>query len=366
MRWALVAALISVLIALPSVVAAWRTQPDTVSAAELLRKIQNSTNVGYSGYAQSTGGLALPVTTQFTDLVDLVGGTTQMRTWRRSSTDWRVDVVSAVGERDVIRDPDGTWAWDYQAATAVRTEMEGRPAAVRLPVAGDVLPTELGHRLLSQATPAEVSRLPVARIAGRDAPGLRLRPAQPQTSIDHVDVWADPTTGLPVRVAIYGAGSATPALMTSFLDLSTTTPAAHTIAFHPPPGTSIRFQKGPQQADIVSAVDRFSRARPPTTLAGLARSPGFPALGAVGVYGRGVTELVAVPLPDRIAGSLRSQLAHTRTAITAPDGSVSVAAGPLGLLLTTPQGAGRSWLLGGTVTMPTLLTAAADLTGAQQ
>lgn len=359
-----VAALTAALGLAPAAVAAWPTTSDPVSAPSLLARINASTAVGYSGYAQSVGGLSLPITTQFSGLVDLIGGTTQMRVWWQADDRNRVDVVSAVGETDLIRDATGTWQWDYQGAKATRTRV-APDVRVRLPVAGDLLPTELGRRLLSEAEPAEVSRLPVVRIAGRDAPGLRLRPAAPQSSIDHVDVWADPATGLPVRVAVFGTGAATAAVTTSFLDLDTTRPADTQLQFEPPFGTHISYVDGPTQNDLVSAVDRFAPAKPPAILAGLERTDRGEGFGAIGVYGRGVTELVAVPLWGRIAGPLRTQLTATSTTQN-PDGSVLLGAGPIGLLLTADQGGGRSWLLAGTVTTATLTAAAAQLTGSDR
>jgi hypothetical protein len=82
--------------------------------------------------------------------------------------------------------------------------------------------------------------------------------------------------------------------------------------------------------------------------------------GSVGVYGRGVTTLAAVPLPARTLNSLRRQLLETPGVVSAAEGT-SVAVGPLNLLLTTPDRDDISWLLTGTVTPAALRTAAAEL-----
>ena len=98
-------------------------------------------------------------------------------------------------------------------------------------------------------------------------------------------------------------------------------------------------------------------------------------LGSVGTYGTGLTVLVAVPLPGRIAGPLVDQVARTpgvtvngAAPARLPDGSVIVpedatlrlAVGPLSLLLADPPER-RSWLLTGTVTAATLDRAAAEI-----
>src|SRR6185503_14565060 len=50
---------------------------------------------------------------------------------------------------------------------------------------------------------------------GRDAAGLRLRPSDNGTTIDRVDVWVDPATGLALRVEIYGKDTPRPVLETA-------------------------------------------------------------------------------------------------------------------------------------------------------
>src|ERR1700761_1878400 len=99
-RWAVVAALVAVLVALPTVVGLIPAGSSSVTAAELLGKIQNSGRVEFSGYGEATGGLALPVTDQFNSIADLFGGTTQLRAWWRGPDDWRVDTIDATGEDD--------------------------------------------------------------------------------------------------------------------------------------------------------------------------------------------------------------------------------------------------------------------------
>ncbi|HEX8767898.1 MAG TPA: hypothetical protein VF714_05975, partial [Jatrophihabitans sp.] len=187
-RWLVVLAGLAVLVALPSVVGALPARTGDISAAELLRRINSSAGRPYSGYAEATGGLALPVTSRFGSLADLFGGRTQLRAWYRSSDSWRVDAISFAGEVDIHHDASGDWAWDYESNTVDRT---GSPVApqVRLPTAADLLPPELGRRLLSQAEPGEATRSGSDRIAGRSAPGLRLTPDQAISSISHIDVW---------------------------------------------------------------------------------------------------------------------------------------------------------------------------------
>ncbi len=360
---------------------------NSISAAALLLHIQRSTPTGYSGYAESVGTLALPVTSGVNNLADLLGSRTSMRVWWRSATDWRVDQIAPFGEVDTHRDATGTLSWDYERNRVQRTD-DLDAEAVRIPVAGDLLPPELGRRLLSQAGEQEVTRLAVRRIAGVDAPGLRLSTSA-QSSIDHVDVYADPSTGLPLAVEVYGrADPSRVTVSTSFLDLTVAVPAAATTAFQPPPGAAesdgLRF-------DPLSAAQRFGFARAPDSLAGLTRNTlGRTAAGgdrsggdlgddAVGVYGRGVTELVAVPLGRRTTGQFSDQLTTAGATATPACSDKAVcggrggtrqeaSVGPLSvLLLRLPpdqEGDSRGWALTGTVLPATLRTAADALLAA--
>lgn len=327
-----------------------------IPATELLARIQHSSGVAYSGYAESSGTLDLPSVSQFGAVSDLLSSRTQLRVFARGSDDWRVDTVSPVGETDLHATPAGLWSWDYESSTSTFTDGTGSEPA-RLPRADDLLPANLARRLLSQALPTEVSRIGAARIAGHDAVGLRLRPVEPQSTIDRVDVWALAASGLPVRVNVYAKGASVAVLTTAMLDLSTSRPSAADTAFRPPVPNKVRSQS---QLDIVSLVNRLGRARPPAELAGLPRN--IESIGAVGAYGRGVTAMLAVPVPPRLSGTLRTQLAATVGSSGVADAdNIALSLAGVNLLMLPQDGDGWAWLLIGTVTADALRTAAGQL-----
>ena len=106
---------------------------------------------------------------------------------------------------------------------------------------------------------------PARRVAGRDSLGLRLVPAAPQSSIDHVDVWADRETGIPLRVEVYGAESA-PAFSSEFREFSEETPDASAVDFAVPSGRGPGLRQRPghrgrrQPVRAVPATRRAGRA----------------------------------------------------------------------------------------------------------
>ena len=59
-----------------------------------------------------------------------------------------------------------------------------------------------------------------------------------------VDVWADPSSGLPLRVEVFGGGRGAPAMTTSFLDFSRAEPDAPVVAFVPPHRSRVGQSRG--------------------------------------------------------------------------------------------------------------------------
>jgi outer membrane lipoprotein-sorting protein len=356
-RWAVVGGVVAVLLALPSLIAALPASGAATSAADLRREALASASVAFTGYAQSAGGLSLPVGDQLTDVADLLSDRTTMRAWYRGPTDYRVDVVAPTGETDVHADAGGTWTWDYESATATRTA----PSPLALPTASDLLPSALGRRLLSEATDAELTRIGAQRVAGRDALGLRLVPAAEASAVARVDVWVDAGSGVPLRVQVFGDGAAgaAAALDTGFLDLELVTPPAGVTAFDVPPGAQV--EEG-QDASLLRAATRAGRHGDrialPADLAGLARRTIDGAPRTVGLYGSGVTLLAVSPVPGRVAGGLRDALVASPAAVV-DDLGVRITAGPLGLMLV--RGPDGPVLLAGTVTSEALAAAATQL-----
>lgn len=361
-RWLLVLAGTALLVALPGIVAGLPAPARHVPATVLLQRIQHSSGVAYSGYAESDGGLALPVTSQFGNIADLFGGHRQLRVWWRTEFDWRVDSIGFTGETDTHATDSGSWSWNYEANTATFIQYTGTPR-VRLPTDADLLPPRLAQRLLSEATPAEAAGLGSRRIAGIAAAGVRIRPREPVSTVDHLDVWAEPRTGLPLSVSVYGKGSGRSALTSKFLDVAVTSPARDRTEFGLPTGAAVQAVSQP---DLATTIDRIGGGMPPARLADIARNPQLPALGSVGIYGRAVTEFVAVPLPWRLAYSLRSEL-DPKDTFSGPGsdkvGQLTLSAGPVNLLLSSFDSSAGPWLLVGTVTQQTLARAAQELTG---
>ncbi len=349
-RWSLWAIGVALLIGVPAAVRAVPPAESEISAGDLLAQVESSRDHAFSGYVETVGTLQLPVAERFTSVGALFGERTRMRVWWRSGEQWRVDRLLTAGENDLVHEGSYTTDWDYEDAEATLS----RDPEIRLPRTSDLIPPELGARVLSDVDPDELTRLPTRRVAGIAAPGLRLAPASAQTSIGHVDLWADPETGVPLRVEVFSPGESTPSFTSEFREFSARTPAADTTSFTPNADIELSYD---DVLDIADAANQYAPFRPPSTVAGLAKSS--TAEGAVGVYGEGLSQLIAIPLRDREADPLRTQLRITPGSALAQRGTI-VTVGPLGVMLTGDDGEG-GWLVAGTVTSQTLVDAAEDL-----
>ena len=345
------AALVGVLVALPPLIGALPASDADVPAADLRAVAMASADTRFSGYAESAGGLTLPVgSPRFGSVVDLFSDRTRMRVWWRGEDDARVAVLTAGGETGYHRDAAGSWTWSYEDDRAVRTPR--RPLA--LPTSPDLLPSSLGRRLLSEATPEELTRTAPRRIAGRDALGLRITPADSAASVARVDVWVDAASGLPMQVRLHAEGSSVPAMDTRFLDLELADPGAGSTRFDPPPGA---FVSTDRRGDVLERARWDLSGTPmPDRLAGLPRRTVAGAPPAVGLYGRGVTLLAVVPVPDGLAFDVAQGLRDVPGAVDGPR-SIRAAVGPLGLMVINPPG-GRAFIVAGTVTLDALGAAA--------
>lgn len=343
-RWTVVVAGIAALIAVPLVIAAAPVRTARVDPGTLRDRILASVDRPYQGYVDSRGSIVMPDLPQLGDVAQLLGGSNGMRVWHAGPRSWRVAVLDPVGEKDFFRTATGAYTWDY--GRNLWTEVVGEPA-LRLPQAADLVPPELALRLLSGAGPGDaLQALPAQRIAGIAAAGLRLVPADPDTTIDRLDIWADPQTGLPLRVDVGGA------FTSRFLDVSQEPPPASVLV--PEAAQSSGFTST-TQSDVTSSLNTVAGANLPGSLAGRARAPG--PVSAVGVYGTGMSRFVVVAIPGRLGQRTLAALRNAG-ATAVPTGYVMRSA-VLTLVVARPFR--RTYLIIGFVTPDLLTQAAAEL-----
>jgi hypothetical protein len=305
-RWALVAVGTAALVSIPAIVDAWPAKASEIDASSLRARIMASADTPYQGYIEGHGGIHLPDLPGAADLSTLISDTSRIRIWYSSPDRWRSDLLYSGGERDRYKTPTGLWVWDSgtHRSTFVNTETQ-----LRLPIPTDITPPELARRALAAAQPSELSPLGGRRVAGHDASGIRIVPREPASTIGAIDLWADPATGLPLRVDVFAKGHDEPTLQTSFLDLQMKAPDANLLSFHPP-RRSVARDDG-DALDLVQAIELYSDSKLPATLAGLPRRTEKP--GAAATYGRGFGVVGVLALPEQfVTDTLRALPATKR------------------------------------------------------
>lgn len=349
-RWCVVALVAAVLVTAPVAVRSLPAGTTDVSDATLLEQARAAVDGSWSGAVEIEGTLQLPDADEFNGIGALFGERTRLRVWWQDAEHWRVDRLLVTGETDLVRDGATTLEWDYERAEATVS----RDPDIRLPRAGDLLPPVLAERLLRGISDTDATRLPSRRLAGRSASGLRVQPPSPLSSIDHVDLWTDGASGVPLLVEVYAAGSASPDFTSRFTDYSPDPPAADILTFEASAGTDVEYD---DVLDIADAANQYAPLRPPAVISGLAQTGASD--GAVGVYGQGTAQVIAIPLRDREADALRDQMAITPGVEQDRDRTL-ITLGPLGVLLTGAAGDG-GWLLAGTLTRDALERAGLDV-----
>jgi hypothetical protein len=356
--WTLAAAVAVVAVLAPQVGGWLPVSNVTVDPATLRTRVLDSANRPYQGYAEVRGRLQLPELPNLRDLTTLLTSTTHVRTWYAAPDRWRSAVVSTAGERDVYGTPRGEYTWDY--GDNQLTWLVG-DVPVRIPRARDLTPPELARRVLSAAEGDPVTALPARRIAGHDAAGLRLTPRDPDTTIGHVDVWADPGTGVPLAVEVTARGANVPVLACQFVEFDATAPSADVITPRKPEGSGYSIVGAPGLADALGAL---GRARPPAVLAGRAiRQANAAGVRGVGVYGNGLSAFIAIPVPGEIGAQAEDAVTKAGGASEAlTDRTVtSMSIAPLSVAVVRSTISQRSWLLAGLTNTDVLFTAAGQL-----
>ena len=356
LRWTAVACGTAALCALPVVVGALPVPQSPISAMALRARILASAHVSYQGYAESVVDLGLPNLPDLSGVSMLLDGTTDQYTWYRSPAHWRAEISTPAGEEDTYQFGAATYLWDYGGD--MLTKIVGSQPA-RLPRAADLLPPALGRRLLVLATGSGLlSRLPSRRIAGIDTTGLQVRATDPRTSIAAVDIWADPATGLPAAVQVYGRASSRPVLTSSFLQLSESRPALSVVTPKPAPGVAMTAAELPDVSEFLAGIGPPLPGR----LAGLARTQ-IRGVTSVASYGTGFTRFAVIPLPGQVgAQALNTALTAGAAQVEFQDGTTALIHTPLlTVALASPNVGGPVFLLAGPVTPAVLQRAAAGV-----
>ena len=359
-RWAVVAAGLAVLCGLPVIASALPVSVPALTASQLRGRILASAGESFAGYAETNATFGLPSLPGLTSLTSLLDGVTKMRVWQATPTRWRVDVLSDAGERDTY-ELGACRSYIWSSADQLLTEVRGRQT-FRLPRPADLVPPALAARLLSEAgRQARFGVIAPLRVAGQSAAGLRMTPADPVSTVGHVDIWADPSSGLPLMAEIFTRGSAHPALVSQFFQVSRWHPDPEVLTPVRASGTGFSVTS---PGNLAGALSDLGLVALPAELAGRVRQAVLPGFEEIGIYGGGLATFVVLG----IRGSAGRNLVHD--AVSAGGAPLDIAGGngaeigaPLiNAVIVRPPGFLVTFLLAGTVSAALLEQAATTLT----
>lgn len=343
---------------LPVIASALPVSVPALTANQLRGRILASADESYSGYAESNATFGLPSLTGLADLTSLLDGVTKMRVWQAAPDRWRVDVLTDAGERDTYQLGSRTWLW--ASGQELLTEVLGQPA-LRLPRPADLVPPALALRLLAEAgRGAKYSVIPPLRVAGQSAAGLRMTPADPASTVGRVDIWAEPASGLPLMVEIFGRGSRTPALESQFFSVARWQPEAQVLTPARGPGTGFNVTSA---SNLAGALNNLGLEGLPARLAGRVRIPVTTQFDTIGVYGGGLATFVVLGVRGNSGRNLVSDtLSAGGTPLDLTGGTGALISAPLvNAVIIRPAGFYVTLLIAGTVSAQVLEQAAAEL-----
>ena len=290
-RWFVVIGGVTILCLLPVLVAIRPVPASDISTAELVARVTESADDPFEGLYESRGGLRLPDLGRIEDEVAPFTRTSRVRVWYAAPDRWRTDELLIGAERSIYREPGGMWLWDSGTRRVIFSPRDG-VEPLRIPRLMDLSPAELGRRLLAESDGETVRRTNDRWVAGQASVGLRIEPSDETSTIEAVELWVDPDTGVVTAVEIETGGTA-PAFETAFVDLRLGTPSLRVMQFDPegagePVGTRTAV-------DPVESVSQSSFLPLPLELAGLPRR-NDPTAG-LATYGVGlsVVNMFAIP-----------------------------------------------------------------------
>ena len=199
------------------------------------------------------------------------------------------------------------------------------------------------------------------RVAGRSAAGLRMTPSDPASTVGRVDIWADPSSGLPLMVEVFGRGSGRPALQSLFFQVSPWHPDQQVLTPDRAPGTGFTVTNAGNLAGVLSNLGLVAL---PAELAGRLRLPVQPGFETIGAYGGGLTTFAVLGVRGSAGRHLvpDAVTAGGTPLVIAGGAAAEISAPLLNAVIVRPPGFFVTFLLAGTVSTQVLEQAATQLT----
>lgn len=303
------------------------------TAAELLVDLQTAVPQPLSGTVVQKSDLGLPNlsgsgTQGSSDFTSLLTGTHTLRVWYGGEDKQRLALLGSLGESDVVRNGNDVWTWSSKKneATHARLTDEDPEKAQATPTPGasvpstprTITPSAAADQALAALSPTtEVTTDGTAKVAGRAAYELVLKPKDGASRIGQVRLAIDAEKKTPLRVRIYARDASHPAFEVGFTQVSFTAPDPAQFTFTPPPGATVTEQTAARDDDSM-LTDRLSVVGSGWTQVGILT--GLPSTGSSGNGGSLGSVREALPKVSGSWGSGRLLESDLLCAILTDDG----------------------------------------------
>ncbi|MET9481821.1 DUF2092 domain-containing protein [Streptomyces sp. NPDC006638] len=276
----------------PALAAAGDPSLPKISAQELIEKIAASDTERLSGSVRISTDLGLPSLAGLGDLaggslapkggagggspdstadpssklMELGSGTHTLRVAADGPDKQRVSIQEDAAEYSLIHNGDDVWAYDsasneaFHATSSEGTE-KGTPGKKDKGLSGKDVPAtpkEFAEQALAAAgDTTSVTVDGTARVAGREAYRLVLKPKQAGSTVESVKIAVDAETGTPLKFTLAPSSGGKAVLDVGFTKVDFGKPAASTFDFTPPKGAKVT------QGDEAHEGDRAVRPELP-------------------------------------------------------------------------------------------------------
>ncbi|MCX4236050.1 LolA family protein [Streptomyces ortus] len=180
-------------------------------------------------------------------LMELASGTHTLRVASDGEDKQKLSLLDKAAEYSVIHNGDEVWAYDSasneayhmkdgSAASSDSTEKGKKGRSDGMPAT----PKELAQEALKASDDTtSVTVDGTARIAGRDAYKLLIKPKQSGSTVGAISVAVDAKTGLPLKFTLTPASGGAAVIDAGFTKVDFSRPAASTFDFSPPKGAKV-------------------------------------------------------------------------------------------------------------------------------
>ncbi|MFF8607688.1 outer membrane lipoprotein carrier protein LolA [Streptomyces sp. NPDC015346] len=237
----------------PALAASGDPELPEITAQQLIEKIAASDTQTLSGTFKITTDLGLP---SFAGLIpsaasgsssadpqdrltQLASGTHTLRVAADGPDRQKLTIVDGSDEYSLIHNGDDVWAYDSKSNEAFHEKTEGAKGEApekELPST----PKQLADEILKAA--GDTTSITVggtAKIAGRDAYQLVIKPKQSGSTVESVKVAVDARNGTPLKFTLTSVEGGKPVVDAGFTKIDFGRPAASTFDFEAPKGAKV-------------------------------------------------------------------------------------------------------------------------------